>query len=111
MGTNYYVRLKPACPTCKRPFEEIHLGKSSGGWKFSLQLNGKRFWHDKTAMKKWTKRKAIFDEYGERISWADFWKLVEAKQAELHPTPEEIAKYSYHYIIIKKYIFHDCQFS
>lgn len=111
MGTNYYVRQKPDCPTCKRPFdEEIHIGKSSCGWKFSMQLNGRKFWYDKTSMKKWTKRKTIVDEYGRVIPWAGFWEMVEDKQKEPHPTNDEVAQYPNHYIFIGKYIFIDNEF-
>lgn len=32
MGTNYYWRDQP-CGTCRR-FEQVHVGKQSGGWSF-----------------------------------------------------------------------------
>ena len=39
MGTNYYLyEGSEACPTCKRPFEPLHIGKSSAGWCFSLHV-------------------------------------------------------------------------
>lgn len=38
MGTNYYWYEKAACPCCKRPFEPLHIGKSSAGWCFSLHI-------------------------------------------------------------------------
>jgi hypothetical protein len=40
MGTNYYMlNGKPPCKDCGRPFEdERHIGKSSGGWCFSLRV-------------------------------------------------------------------------
>lgn len=111
MGTNYYIRTKKPCKGCKRPFEEIHLGKSSMGWKFSFQLNGEKFYSDKKSMMQWTKRKVIVDEYGSKIDWGTFWSMVQNKQAELHPMSEDIAKHPEHYILIGKYVFHDCQFS
>lgn len=37
MGTNYYWRSNP-CPACKHVAEEIHIGKSSAGWCFALQV-------------------------------------------------------------------------
>lgn len=36
MGTNYYAVDRPPCPTCDRPFERRHIGKSSAGWCFAL---------------------------------------------------------------------------
>ena len=38
MGTNYYHHEKPACPCCERDYEARHIGKSSGGWVFSLHI-------------------------------------------------------------------------
>jgi len=35
MGINYYVR-RNACPLCGRSGDELHVGKSSAGWCFSL---------------------------------------------------------------------------
>ena len=35
MGTNYYLH-KNTCEHCGRSDERIHIGKSSGGWCFSL---------------------------------------------------------------------------
>ncbi len=37
MGTNYYLHKK-TCPCCKKPDEVLHIGKSSGGWCFSLHV-------------------------------------------------------------------------
>jgi hypothetical protein len=37
MGTNYYLSKK-VCPHCERSEEIIHIGKSSGGWVFSLHV-------------------------------------------------------------------------
>ncbi len=38
MGTNYYLHEKPDCECCGRPFEALHIGKSSSGWCFSLHV-------------------------------------------------------------------------
>lgn len=39
MGTNYYLIPKPACTHCDRvETEGLHIGKSSGGWCFSLHV-------------------------------------------------------------------------
>lgn len=38
MGTNYYLYEKPACACCGREFGSKHIGKSSGGWCFSLEM-------------------------------------------------------------------------
>lgn len=68
MGTNYYIESEPDCPTCGRPFEQMHIGKSSAGWCFSLHvipelgLNGLEDW------KKYWKGKTIRNEYGGEIT-------------------------------------------
>lgn len=40
MGTNYYLFRPATCRYCLLPHEEaqLHIGKSSGGWVFSLHL-------------------------------------------------------------------------
>lgn len=39
MGTNYYLHTEPPCECCGKPRgEELHIGKSSGGWCFSLHV-------------------------------------------------------------------------
>lgn len=39
MGTNFYLRGKPHCPHCSRgPDRGPHIGKSSGGWVFTLRV-------------------------------------------------------------------------
>jgi hypothetical protein len=37
LGANYYLELN-MCPTCGRPPERKHIGKSSAGWAFSLHV-------------------------------------------------------------------------
>lgn len=40
MGTNYYL-LEDVCPHCNREASRKHIGKSSGGWCFSLHVEPK----------------------------------------------------------------------
>lgn len=45
MGTNYYLREK-ACECCGQYGKEVHIGKSSAGWCFSLHIwKGNNDWH------------------------------------------------------------------
>lgn len=39
MSTNYYLELQPPCTCCDRPFDNLHIGKSSIGWAFSLHVD------------------------------------------------------------------------
>jgi len=87
MGTNYYHRTN-LCPVCGR-YDEHHIGKSSGGWTFSF--HGEREPDAEinplgcvvASFADWKKRLqygAIFDEYEERIPFADFVALVTSKR-------------------------------
>lgn len=38
MGTNYYAKID-ICKCCNRPIKELHIGKSSGGWVFTLHYD------------------------------------------------------------------------
>lgn len=79
MGTNFYwtdVDTRPVCPTCKRPEggdapEELHIGKSSAGWCFSLHVFTEG--EGPTSLDEWRERfsrtgSTIRDEYGDTIS-------------------------------------------
>lgn len=102
MGTNYYAQIK-VCPKCKRPEKELHIGKSSAGWKFSFALNGEEY-HNVKQLKKWLTRKEIRDEYGKKISHARFWKMVNDKQKLKNPKETDA-------IVIDGYDFYDREFS
>jgi len=83
MGTNYYVDLE-VCPTCKRPKETVHIGKSSYGWKFHFQ-GGTEYFNNVKELRKFLKGKEIYDEYGRKISYEKFWEMVEEKQKMEEP--------------------------
>ncbi len=81
MGTNYYLHQKPDCECCGRPFEPLHIGKSSGGWCFSLHvipedgINTLDDWRNL-----WSQPGAyIRNEYGERVSIADMELPITAR--------------------------------
>lgn len=78
MGTNYYWNDgAPACPTCGHErAQEIHIGKSSGGWTFSFHGTDEiRSWRD------WKKvlqsGGQITNEYGDIVSFEEFRATVE----------------------------------
>lgn len=83
MGTNYYVTIAP-CKCCGRGAEDIHIGKSSAGWKFLFQRHGLLGLTTKAAWVNFLRanKGAIKDEYGERVTAASLISLIEAKQAE-----------------------------
>ena len=101
MGTNYYVKIN-YCEKCGRG-DEIHLGKSSMGWKFSFQYNSGEFYKNVFEMQEWLRDKRIKDEYGARISYKDFWEMIEKKQKIKDPEESDA-------IIINGYKFFDREF-
>lgn len=102
MGTNYYARISE-CKECGR-FEEIHLGKSSYGWKFTFALNGRKYYATVEEMKDWLRGKTIKDEYDREITQKEFWDMVAEKQKVENPSHDS------HDIWIKGYHFVDGEF-
>lgn len=77
MSCNFYARIN-ICKICKR-FNEIHLGKQSGGWKFAVEMN-EGYYRDYKEFIQFIKRKdvKIIDEYGRKISQAVLIKGIKA---------------------------------
>lgn len=79
MGTNYYV-VEDVCPHCNRGADKIHIGKSSGGWPFTVHVipeNGINSWQD---WHTFLKDKNIQDEYGRNVSLDELNELVVSKR-------------------------------
>ena len=75
MGTNYYMQ-RNGCPHCGRGEEELHIGKSSGGWAFSLNTHpgdGIETIDDWRAA--W-RGGSIRDEYGQSITPEEMERIV-----------------------------------
>lgn len=91
MGTNYYLRMN-ICPHCGR-YDEVHLGKSSGGWRF--MFHGYRDKDDPIKLTNLvnlfkilnTEGIRIFDEYGEEETRQEFLDFVNQKQSEKSQFP------------------------
>jgi hypothetical protein len=107
MGTNYYTAKH--CPTCGHKEEDKHIGKSSGGWQFSFQWNGGKYYKNYKELIAWLKGRTIINEYGEEISLDDFIKLVESKQSE--KSNHALISPSERDFVIDGYSFTDCEFS
>lgn len=110
MGTNYYAHVN-VCSKCKKPEDEIHIGKSSWGWVFNFAVD---YEFGIACFKDWEKflyKKGIIikNEYGDKIGVLEFFDLVESKQNEpnnhgrLHP--------EHAYVDADGYSFMDCEFS
>jgi hypothetical protein len=78
MGTNYYWVPQPDCECCGRPFEPIHIGKSSYGWCFSLHVDS---YEDINTLNDWQLRWSkpgsfIRNEYGDTIPIDEMLKII-----------------------------------
>lgn len=77
MGTNYYLHIEPT-------WEPLHIGKSSGGWCFSLHVmpeDGVNTLDDWRAL--WNSPYAhICNEYGEKVTVERMERVI------THRTPE-----------------------
>ena len=81
MGTNYYLQA-PKCFHCGKADEPLHLGKSSGGWCFSLHVypeEGINNWDDLQAhiVQCLLHNHIIVNEYGDAVSFEEFKQVVE----------------------------------
>ncbi len=81
MGTNFYLQtISNACKCCGRgdESEKLHIGKSSGGWCFSLHvdpfegINDLSDWIERMH----TKGTVITNEYGETLSPPELLKII-----------------------------------
>lgn len=87
MGTNYYWNEnKAACPTCGHSdSQEIHIGKSSAGWCFSLHVDPELGIND---LPDWIERwhregSSIRDEYGQTVTPAEMWAVVMCRRGDV----------------------------
>lgn len=91
MGTNYYVVVEPRCPTCNKGGKDLHVGKSSVGWRFlfasypSLRITSASDW--KRVINE--AGGSVYDEYGCVYPLETFQLKVEGKQKSEHPTDED----------------------
>lgn len=90
MGTNYYVhQARCACPCahCSQK-TNIHLGKSSAGWRFLHWANDS--WPRDEAPEKWmelVKSGPIRDEYDRPISMEELLSIIaNSSSGKAHPT-------------------------
>jgi hypothetical protein len=94
MGTNYYVRTPGCDNACDHCAESrlIHLGKTSGGWRFSFQADPT--WPRDRAFTEWQRLAGsgpIEDEYGLTVTLPELLDLIDQKRggrSHLAPQPD-----------------------
>jgi hypothetical protein len=94
MGANYYLYERPPCGECARPFEALHIGKSSGGWCFSLHVIPEQGIHDLADwVKRWSEHDTeIRDEYDTVVSTAEMLCIVTNRSSNA-PLPTDQSWY------------------
>lgn len=94
MGTNYYL-LYNICATCKRA-ERLHIGKSSSGWCFGLQVIPENGIRDLGDWEKLFKKPdtAIENEYGKRITAEEMLDII-CNRAINRPDATTLSFYPY----------------
>lgn len=76
MGTNYYLIEREPCECCGRPYERLHIGKSSSGWHFSLHGIPERDLMDLQSWANLLDGKRIEDEYGCEVSCEAMLRII-----------------------------------
>lgn len=77
MGTNYYIKADPPCKCCGRPFEDVHIGKLSQGWRFMFSTAVGRTVEKAMATIVAADGLGIVDEYGEDVSASALIRQIE----------------------------------
>ena len=76
-NNTYYMNLEDLN---KNYYLTYHIGKSSAGWRFLLQIYPKQDINSLEDWKKLMKDGTIFDEYGEEISQEEMLKIITHKE-------------------------------
>ena len=77
MGTNYYLHGNE-CAHCHRSDEPLHIGKSSAGWCFALDVGYNGDGHPKS-LAEWREAwlsGVIRDEYGQDVTPYEMYSII-----------------------------------
>ena len=75
MGTNYYVRYG-VCKTCGHSSDVYHIGKSSGGWCFSLHVDPDRGINNLDDVVRLFLLNEIVDEYDKSVLGSKMLQII-----------------------------------
>ena len=83
MGTNYYAHINK-CKCCGKAEEVIHIGKTSYGWRFGLDVseNNIEYFTDYKSFKKFIHSEDIdlLNEYGDRVTLELLYATIEERK-------------------------------
>lgn len=89
MGTNYYTAEKPPCDACKRPHEQLHIGKASGGWEFLFAPYPELGLVTAAAWWAFIESRPIIDEYDRPVTLEELKAIVERCRGGDWLTPQD----------------------
>lgn len=102
MGTNYYVKRDPDLLTKLKSenaeSEVLHIGKSSGGWCFSVKVYPERGIHD---LKSWYRilrkgKNHIFDEYDREVTLDELLRIITQRSWPTGKLDYQSERHQYH---------------
>ena len=79
MGINYHIQFE-ACKHCGLSRPEYHIGKSSGGWTFSLHVDPDNGIHDLDDVISLCKLGKIVDEYEDVLSIEQLLGIIKNRE-------------------------------
>lgn len=91
-------------------YEKIHIGKSSGGWKFLFDYNHFKYYDlNRESINDFLNREDItlYDEYGEEIPIDDFWNMVDSKKDLLDNKTYYSEKENYCFAVLEEHVPYD----
>lgn len=90
MGTNYYLKEPDTnvCDCCRHsdPGRELHIGKSSAGWVFSLHIYPELGINDLENWVYWWTKGTITNEYGETLSPGEMMHIIQNRGPDARRT-------------------------
>jgi len=78
MGTNFYLHKK-VCDKCGRGDPPLHIGKSSGGWCFSLHVDPENGLRDLDDWYVAMEEGEIRNEYGDKLTRSEMLGVIMAR--------------------------------
>lgn len=95
MKVYYYVEISRGCKDCGKKHmtcsSSVPIGKYTSNSPFLFFFNGGEYYKNIAQLKEWLNNKTIVDSYGDKISYSEFWQLVNKGQfasLDTHITPE-----------------------
>lgn len=94
MGTNYYIQ-RGICEHCGRGDQDLHIGKSSGGWVFALNTHPELGIESLDDWRREWSRGTIINEYGDTLTAEEMERVI-ANRQPVRPRDWSAVPFGYH---------------